>query len=179
MANKDFILSLDGVSALRLRTISRHDIENLRTWKNRNKGTCFLNQDISPEQQEIWFVDFISREDDYMFIAEQFADQEWKAIGCMGFRKLEQERCIDAYNIIRARKIQPASFTLGDAFCMMLAYAHSLFDKLPLQSKVLKTNPAIEWYKKNHFSIASTGVNYYLMEINKEGLKKYNWIKNA
>ena len=179
MLNKDFILCLSGHSSLQLRTISKLDIENLRTWKNSKKGTCFLNEDISPRQQEKWYGLFSNQEHDYMFIVEQNIGEEWKEIGCMGFRKLEKEGCIDAYNIIRAQKIEPAFFTMGDAFCIMLAYAASLFDKLPVQSKVLITNPAVEWYQKNNFSIVSTVSNYYLMELNKAGLKKYDWlIKN-
>ncbi|MBL0274393.1 MAG: hypothetical protein IPQ06_15310, partial [Chitinophagaceae bacterium] len=70
---------------MRLRTIEKKDIENLRTWKNENKTSFFLNQDITPEQQEKWYGMFITREHDYMFIVEQHVGNEWKEIGCMGF----------------------------------------------------------------------------------------------
>ncbi|MEO6613352.1 MAG: hypothetical protein ABIT05_16960 [Chitinophagaceae bacterium] len=180
MANKDFTLCLEGHSGARLRTISKNDIENLRTWKNSKKTTCFLNHDITPEQQEKWYGMFYKQEHDYMFIVELAIGEEWKGIGCMGFRKLENEGCIDAYNIIRALKFGPPVFTMGDAFCLMLAYAASLYDNLPVQSKVLITNPAVVWYEKNHFFIEKAFSNYYLMELNKEAIKKYNlFIKNT
>ena len=106
-----------------------------------------------------------------MFIVEQNVAKEWKAIGCMGFRQLEDEGSVDAYNIIRARKIEPASFTMSDAFRIMLAYAVSLFPGLPVRCKVLSLNPAVEWYKKNHFSVITVVDDYNLMELEKESLK--------
>ena len=155
MLNNNLILSSPAHPDLRLRTIEKPDIENLRTWKNENKNSFFLNQDITPEQQEKWYGNFINRDNDYMFMVEQNTAKEWKAIGCMGFRNLEDEGAVDAYNIIRAQKIEPASFTMSDAFRIMLAYAVSLFPALPVRCKVLSRNPAVMWYQKNEFSIVS------------------------
>lgn len=179
MVNSEFVLCFADHSGVRLRGISKEDIENLRVWKNRNKTTCFLNEEISPEQQQKWYEKFSRQDHDYMFVVEQKVGEDWKGIGCMGFRRLEMEATIDAYNIIRAEKFEPALFTMGNAFLLMLAYAASLFNKLPVQSKVLVNNPAVEWYQKNSFSIVKTINNYYLMELNKEVLEKINWeIKN-
>jgi hypothetical protein len=175
MPVKNVILGLEDDSTLRLRCISPTDIEKLRLWKNTNKGTCFLNDDISPQQQEEWYYNYCKKDADFMFMVEQKIEGDWKEVGCMGFRKLQTEGCVDAYNIIRAAKYEPASFTLGDAFCIMLAYAGSLYGLMPLRSKVLKKNPAVEWYKKYHFFIAGTESTYYLMEIDKTALTKYNW----
>ena len=171
MLNNNLILSSAGHSDLRLRTITKNDIENLRSWKNENKTSFFLNQDISPEQQEKWYGNFITRDYDYMFIIEQNVAEEWSAIGCMGFRKLDDEGCIDAYNIIRARKIEPCSFTMTDAFGIMLAYAASLFSGLPVRVKVLTNNPAVGWYEKNNFSTVTVVDNYNLMELEKDSVK--------
>ena len=113
-----------------------------------------------------------------MFIVEQLAGEEWQAIGCMGFRRLDDEGCVDAYNIIRAKKIEPATFTMSEAFKTMLAYAASMYPRLPLQVKVLSHNPAVEWYKKNQFSVIQTVNNYYLMELNKDSLENITWSVN-
>lgn len=175
MHNKNLILSLADHPELHLRSIDKADIENLRNWKNENKNSFFLKQEITREQQEKWYGGFVNREHDHMFIVEQLVGNEWKEIGCMGFRKLEDEGCIDGYNIIRARKFEPSTFTMSDAFLTMLAYASSLYADWPVRVKVLSNNPAVEWYKKNHFTTISSENEYVLMELAKESLKNYNW----
>jgi len=177
MNDKNIVLSVAEFPDLRLRTIGKEDIENLRIWKNTNKGSFFLNKDITSAQQEKWFENFRERGDDYMFIVEQKVAEDWKEIGCLGFRKLADEGCVDAYNIIRAIKIEPASFTMSDAFRLMLAFADSLYENLPIRCKVLVNNPAVEWYKKNDFSVVDrVDDEYYLMELSKDSLKNFNLI---
>src|SRR5215213_4677609 len=174
MQDKNLILSSADYPDLRLRAIGRGDIENLRIWKNKNKGSFFLNRDILPEEQEKWFAAFSERDDDYMFVVEQLAGAgDWRSIGCLGFRKLADEGSVDAYNIMRAVKIEPSSFTMSDAFRLMLAYAAARYADLPIRCKVLCDNPAVEWYKKNDFSIVdrAAGEEYYLMELSKDSLK--------
>jgi RimJ/RimL family protein N-acetyltransferase len=178
MSNITVLISVPAWPDLRLRSIRHDDLENLRNWKNSNKHSFFLNEDITPEQQQKWYSNFTQREHDHMFIVEQLAGEEWQAIGCMGFRRLDDEGCVDAYNIIRANKIEPATFTMSEAFKTMLAYAASVYPGLPLQVKVLSHNPAVEWYKKNHFSIIQTVNNYYLMELNKDSLENITWSVN-
>ena len=175
MQNKNLILLSADHPDFRLRSIGKADIENLRNWKNQNKNSFFLKREITQEQQEKWYGNFVNREQDHMFIVEQQVGSDWKEIGCMGFRKLEEEGCIDGYNIIRARKIEPSSFTMSDAFRTMLAYAASLYADWPLRVKVLSNNPAVEWYKKNHFTTITSENEYVLMELAKESLKNCNW----
>ncbi len=176
----NLILSLAGHPDLRIRMIGNDDIEALRTWKNEHKNSFFLKQEITAEQQEKWYAAYSGREHDHMFVVEQLEAVEWKKIGCMGFRKIEDEGCVDAYNIIRSRKIEPASFTMSEAFNAMLAYAASLYPGLPLQVKVLSGNPAVQWYRKNRFSILKEVDNYFLMELAEDALKNINWtIKNT
>ena len=172
MDDKNLILSLADHADLRLRAIGREDIENLRIWKNRHKNSFFLNRDILPEEQERWFAAFQDRADDYMFVVEQAAAGDWQSIGCLGFRKLADEASVDAYNIMRGEKgAHAASFTMSDAFRAMLAFAASRYADLPIRCKVLCNNPAVEWYKKNDFSIIeNVNDEYYLMELDKASL---------
>lgn len=155
----------------RLRMIDESDIENLRNWKNDNKNSFFLQQDITPLQQVLWYEAFKNRRDDFMFIVEQQIDEHWHGIGCMGFRKVDDEKSIDAYNIIRARRIEPSSFTMSDAFRVMLKFATGLYVGQPVRCKVLTNNPAVEWYKKNHFRIIDEADDYYLMQLDEESLE--------
>jgi hypothetical protein len=175
MHDKNLILSSAEHPDLRLRAIGQGDIENLRNWKNKNKGSFFLNRDILPEEQEKWYAAFSKRDEDYMFVVEQRTDDGWQSIGCMGFRKLTDEGCVDAYNIMRAVKLEPSTFTMSEAFRMMLAFADQKYPDLPIRCKVLCANPAVEWYKKNDFSIVDRiGDEYYLMELSKDALKNCN-----
>lgn len=173
MDNKNVILSVADHADLRLRAIDSEDIENLRIWKNKNKGSFFLNRDITPEEQAKWFEAFAARDEDYMFAVEQtVGGGDWQPIGCMGFRRLADEGCTDAYNIMRASNPVPASFTMSDAFRVMLGYAAGLYPDLPIRCKVLCANPAVQWYQKNNFSIIDQiGEEYYLMELEKDSLQ--------
>ncbi len=178
MHDKNLILSLADHADLRLRAIGGQDIENLRVWKNKHQGSFFLNRDITPEEQEKWFAAFDARADDFMFVVEQLAGDDWQAIGCLGFRKLTDEASVDAYNIMRGEKsASGASFTMSDAFRAMLAFAASKYQDLPIRCKVLCNNPAGDWYKKNNFSIIeSVRDEYYLMELDKASLNGLNVI---
>jgi glucose-6-phosphate isomerase len=178
MNKKNVLITVSGHPDLRLRSINEKDAENLRTWKNANKSSFFLNQEITPEQQQKWFANFLQREHDHMFMVEQQADDEWQPIGCMGFRKLDDEGCVDAYNIIRSRKIVPATFTMSDVFKTMLAYAAAVYPGLPLQVKVLSDNPAVEWYKKNDFAVLTVVKNYCLMELDKKAISAIQYSVN-
>ena len=172
MSNKNVILSVAEHADLRLRAIGREDIENLRVWKNKHKGSFFLNRDITPEEQAKWFEGFQTRDEDHMFVVEQLVDGDWRSIGSMGFRRLADEGSTDAYNIMRASNPAPASFTMSEAFRVMLAYAASIYEDLPIRCKVLCANPAVEWYKKNNFSIIdAVGEEYYLMDLAKDSLQ--------
>ncbi len=176
---KNSILSFEDHHDLRLREINTGDLEDLRQWKNENKQSFFLNHDITSEQQEKWYAGFSQREDDHMFIVEQLVDDDWEKIGCMGFRKIEEEGCIDGYNIIRAHKYERATFSMSEAFLGMLAYAEDLHTPLPIMVKVLSANPAVEWYEKNHFKILRKVKDYFLMELDKEAIKQIIWTKQA
>lgn len=149
----------------RLRPIEEGDIEDLRNWKNLNKASFFLRTDITPEQQLAWFNAFSSRPHDHMFIVEQAVSSDWQRIGCMGFRLLEGEGCVDAYNIIRSRRIEPASFNFSDPFKLMLARAARLYPEYPIRCKVLSENPAVAWYEKNGFRTVASADTYFLMEL--------------
>ena len=159
---------------MRLRMIDVADIEDLREWKNANKGSFFLRQDITSEQQGEWYAKFREQEDNFMFVVEQLLGQQWEKIGCMGFRYLPDENCVDGYNIIRSRKIGDASFSMSDAFRTMLAHADSVYPDMPLRVKVLSENPAVAWYERNGFTTIGARDGYYLMEVDKQQLEDVN-----
>ena len=169
--HKNAIVSSAGNFDFRLRMIDEADIEDLREWKNLNKASFFLKSDITPQQQAKWYARFTARDGDFMFVVEQDVEGVWEKIGCMGFRVLPDEGCMDAYNIIRSRKIEPAAFTMKDPFRTMLAFANELYEDLPIRCKVLSGNPAVRWYEKNKFFKLEEADGYYLMELDKSSIK--------
>lgn len=171
MSRENTIIVSAANADFRLRAIGEADLEDLRAWKNANKNSFFLRTDITHEQQRAWFAGFSERRDDRMFVVEQRIGEAWEKIGCMGFRLLVGEDCVDAYNIIRSRKLEPASFAMSDPFLTMLAYAATLHDE-PIRCKVLAENPAVAWYERNGFSRIGSGEGYVLLELGKSRLEK-------
>jgi ribosomal protein S18 acetylase RimI-like enzyme len=170
------VISAIPAAEYRLRSINEGDIEDLRVWKNLNRKSFFLKDEITPEQQSAWFVALSHRENDQMFVVEQHVAEDWEKIGCMGFRALDDEGCVDAYNIIRSQKIEPANFVFADPFRLMLAYAGSLY-QLPIRCKVLTENPAVQWYERNGFAKIGEGDGYVLMELDKDLIKDLEFKK--
>ena len=168
---KNKIVSDSRHPDMRLRMIDISDIGELREWKNANKNSFFLRDDITPEQQGTWYANFRERENDFMFVVEQRVGDEWQKVGCMGFRLLPDEGCVDGYNIIRSRRFNGASFSMSDAFIAMLAYADAEYPDQPIRVKVLSGNPAVEWYERNGFATIDEKDGYKLMEVDKQRLE--------
>jgi len=152
----------------RLREIDNFDLEFLRKAKNDHKGSFFLKEDITMEQQKKWYQSFANREEDHMYVVEQKVNDSWEPIGCMGYRILDDEHSMDLYNIIRVKRVEPTDFTMADVFQNMIANASKKFPHLPIQCKVLSHNPAIAWYEKNNFKIIEENEGYVLMDMDKK-----------
>lgn len=154
-----------------LREITIADMENLRRWKNDNRKSFFYQEEISSEQQKKWFEAYCARPDDYMFIVEENVgtgtESYLHAIGCMGFR-VEDERTIDLYNIIRGEGSRTRA-TMQNAMQMMLRYIANTFPALQIKCDVLKNNPAVEWYQKCGLAIWEER-EYYIMGIRKKDI---------
>lgn len=148
-----------------LRSVNEKDLEDLRIWKNQNKQFFFYQSDITVEQQQNWFEGFKKRPYDFMFIVEQTADTE--AVGCMGFRLLEDENTADVYNIMRGKQSDSNNFSISDAFQTMINYILTISD-LPISCKVLTDNPARNWYQRNYFEDSESINNYTLMKLNRD-----------
>lgn len=170
---KSFIIKqgdygLSTSNEILLRTINRDDIEKLRKWKNENRKSFFYNKLISKKEQIIWFENYLKKPDDYIFII----NVNGKEIGCIGFRKLDNE--IDIYNVILGKKEFAGNNFVGKA---MLALCSYLIDKykLKITCKVLIDNPAINWYKKNNFFEVLSKDNYVLMQFDEKSIGKGNY----
>ena len=161
------ITIIDNTNNIRLRLAEHGDNELLRTWKNNNKRSFFYQQEISPNQQKEWFFAYQKRENDYIFMVEEFVDLKYEPIGCMGFRVKDEE--IDLYNIIRGKKSRTGA-SMHRAMHIMLNYILLKYD-LPLKCDVLKDNPAVDWYKKCGFDILRE-IEYYIMQIDKKKIEK-------
>ncbi len=158
------VLFIKDTTDLRLRSIEKRDIEDLRIWKNSNRSSFFYKQEITPDAQIEWYQRYIHREDDYIFIVEVLNNDTWKKIGCLGFRVVEGN--IDLYNIIRGQRIEARS-SMREAMYILLAYISEKYS-YPIKCDVLVDNPAVEWYNKCGFSIRECRGDYYIMEFEKD-----------
>ena len=143
-----------GIESLILRAANENDLENLRHWKNEQREFFFHKDIITSEEQRAWFVKFQARNHDYMFIV----DLNSRAIGCMGIRQLDE--AWDIYNVILGLTDYGKKGYMGKAFQTMLAYAQSV-RKCPITLQVLKSNPAVSWYKKYGFVAKTEQADHY------------------
>jgi len=143
-------------------------IEQLRTWKNENKKSFFFNKDISPDGQLKWFEDYKKRENDYIFIIHY----RGISIGCIGFRIIG--KLIDIYNVILGEKKYSGNNLVGKAMHILCSYLMDNYD-LRITCKVLLSNPARQWYKKNGFIDDTEYENYALMQLNEKSFKKIEY----
>lgn len=148
-----FILESPGLRVA-LRSALESDIEDLRQWKNANRHSFFYQEIISPEQQQEWFQGYLARSEDSMFIV---LDGE-RAIGCMGFRVLEDNR-IDIYNVILGETALSGKGLMSQAMQLMCSYIVQQFPA-EIVAKVMNSNPAQAWYLKNGFYKGTTFDSY-------------------
>lgn len=135
-----FGLSSPELPGTALRLADPGDLEDLRLWKNANRGSFFYQDIILPEQQRHWFQGYLGRSDDYMFVVLNGGNP----VGCMGFRMLGQGA--DVYNVIRGR---PGGSML-DAMRLMCSFVAGSFTR-DIGALVLAANPAREWYRRCAF----------------------------
>ncbi len=145
------------------------DIENLRIWKNANRKSFFYQEEISAIEQKNWFASYQKREEDYMFIVKEVTKESANhhSIGCMAFR-VEDERTIDLYNIIRGQK-SIGTASMRNAMYVMLNYIRENYPDKRIKCDVLKNNPAVCWYQKCGFAICKE-MEYYIMDIEKKDI---------
>lgn len=142
-----------------IRSIIESDIEILRQWKNDHRGFFFFQSLISPEAQKVWFNDFQKRKNDHMFIVEVAGDP----VGCLGYRLLENGEA-DIYNVILGNKRFENKGVMTQALQLMTRHITEI-TSAKIGLKVLKKNPAVEWYKKNNFQIVAEHAEHYDLKI--------------
>jgi RimJ/RimL family protein N-acetyltransferase len=147
----------DSDPKLIMRLIDSNDLENLRSWKNSQKMFFFHTALISEQQQIEWYKSYEKRNNDFMFL---ILNIEKKPIGCMGIRLINEEW--DIYNVILGSINYGKLGLMSKSFMKMLDFAYTK-KNCPIGLKVLKHNPAVDWYKKNGMSIIEEHLNYYYM----------------
>lgn len=160
----------DEILNMRLRSTEQMDIEMLRTWKNKNRDRFFFKEIISAGQQIKWFEQYLLREEDSIFIVEIRDSDQWKRIGCLGYRKLEDT--VDLYNIIRGEKTEEKS-SMKEAMKLLLAYVTKKY-ACPIKCDVLIDNPAVEWYNRCGFVIKEQIDDFYIMMFERQKIQLPN-----
>lgn len=164
-----FRLRPDSGEQPTLRTIQRRDLENLRGWKNTYRDYFFHKDVISAEAQLRWFDAYQQRPEDVMFVVEVHDEP----VGCMGVRMLCGEA--DAYNIIRGSEAAAGRGIMSTAFRMMCTFAESRFDG-PIGLRVLRVNPAVDFYKRMGLQIVGDEGDHFTMRLNPGLLRRVPWV---
>ena len=146
---------------LQLRSIGVSDLEELRLWKNSNKLSFFFQEEITSAMQQRWFQKYLASDSGYMFVVEEIMvdSNNNHKIGCMGYRKMDDGE-VDIYNIIRGEK-SLRNQKMSNAMNMMLSFI-SIWEA-NIYCKVLKNNPARDWYLNIGFEISEVFDSYLLL----------------
>ncbi len=127
--------------------------EMLRALKNSNREYFFYKGLINTEQQREWFDGYLERTQDYMFtVRHSGAD-----VGVAGFRELDHHW--DLYNIILKDSKLRGSGVMSQALVLLCSAARAIA-QLPIQARVLNSNPAMQWYLKNGLVVRETTPEY-------------------
>jgi hypothetical protein len=152
-----------------LRHANQGDIERLRVWKNRHKHTFFYQQEISPEQQKVWYAAFAARNSDFMFMIVDSSPGGPAEVGSLGFRDLGDR--VDIYNVMRGEPRRPGGVSVLEAMSLLVSYIAANFPK-PITCMVLKDNPANDWYQKCGFYRKQAREDCYLLEVDLDKVEK-------
>ena len=144
--------------SLRLRSVEWADAEHLRAWKNAHRDAFFFKDLISPEDQHRWMEAYFTREDDNMFVVEA----DGQPVGCMGYRLIDGRG--DVYNVILGIPEAGGRGMMSLALRLMLTQARERVSTIGL--KVLKTNPAIAFYRRAGFDVASDRGDHLELTLN-------------
>ena len=158
---QSFILSL-AQDEISLRTSTASDCENLRLWKNENRFSFFFQEIITPQMQEVWFKQYLERENDYMFVVQYLGE----VIGCMGFRLIDEQA--DVYNVILGKPEYGGKGIMGKAIALMCRYILQNMTQ-DIRLKVLRSNPTVKWYLKNRFREIAAPDNYFELKFDPGG----------
>ena len=133
-----------------IRLINENDLDNLRKWKNANKGSFFYKKNITVKQQAQWFADYLERnkkELDFMYIVEA----DGISVGCIGYRIIYG--VIDIYNFMLGNQEYRGKKVISAAAKDLWKHLRSIYD-LDIMAIVLSENTkTIDWYLKNNWCI--------------------------
>lgn len=156
--NLSLTITCDIYPDLVLRAAQTHDQDNLREWKNAHRHRFFFQDLISADMQATWFDSYLKREQDFMFVVEVAG----QAIGCMAVRRLADTW--DYYNIILGVSQFGGLGHMSRAFRMLCSFALER-EALRISGKVLRENPAIDWYLRNAGRLVATQADYVELEL--------------
>lgn len=157
MMRRSLVVEADLEPSIRLRTINRDDIEDLRAWKNAAKAGFFFQGEINDLMQKAWFAGYLERTDDYMFVVER----DGKKAGCLGFRL--EKGAADIYNVIAAPG-EGGRGTMTAAMKLLCSYIANHHTK-QIGCLVLKGNAARGFYERCGFKITGEGKGHDILTL--------------
>lgn len=147
-----------------LRPLEKRDIEELRILRNQNRYFFHKTNYITPEQQEEWFAQYLTKENDIMFVIEYLCNPG-KFMGAIALYNIDKKLKIAEFGRVVVNK----NLKKGIGTEAVIAVCSIAFEFLELKrvtAEVLKTNyQASRAYAHAGCIIIGENEKNYILEI--------------
>ncbi len=159
----------DKYERIKLNPLKEEEIESLRILRNKHKDCFIYTQEISPQEQEIWFEKYKTLKDDYIFSV--YYKDTW--VGAVSLYNIEKGSTEFGRIIVDSSLVNQKGLGLEATICV----CNIGFQKLNLERIYLEVysdnKKAIKMYKKAGFIEVSSRIlnndkKLIIMEIKKQ-----------
>jgi len=143
--------------SIKIKPLIYENIEDMRILRNKNRNFFVSSKEISSEQQEKWFQNYIVKEDDYLFSV--FYEDIW--IGTVSIYDIKDDCAEFGRLMIDKTKVNKKGLGMESTICV----CNLAFEKLGIKNihlEVYKDNiAAIKTYQCARFSIVGECIDNY------------------
>lgn len=149
-----------------LRPLEQQDIEALRILRNKNRRYFHTSKYITPEQQRKWFAQYLTKENDIMFVIELLSDPG-KFMGAIALYNINKKAKTAEFGRVLVDKTAVLGKGIGTE--AVIAVCRIAFESLGLEkvtAEVLKNNhPASKTYANAGCTVIGENAKNYILEI--------------
>ena len=149
-----------------LRPIRKKDIEKVRKLRNEYRFFFIHTDLISPEQQEKWYLSYLKKNNDFMFVIES---ENNDFLGTIALYHVNYETYTAEFGRIMTRKVFNAPKRVGTkAIIGLLIFAKEVLHLREVNCCVLKDNFAKKIYEQIGFTFLceKADVAFYRIDLN-------------
>lgn len=149
-----------------LKPLEEKDIESLRILRNKEKQYFFTGDDITPEQQKVWYANYLKKNDDIMFKVVKKEEPD-KFIGAIAVYEINfDEETAEVGRTVIDKEKAPEKGIGTEAVKAVCKFAFGVIKLKKLTLEVFKNNDrATRVYEKTGFVSVDNRKNIYIMEM--------------